>query len=226
MTKRQEHTHSLTRDEAIALRDKFMDGHTTPEEEQMLREWSGNAAPAEEWELCRLLLSPLPEEEDKEDLMAADYTADYDRIVSLRRRRSLRIFLSRIAAVVVVALGTGAFFLSTNNRTSLTENSAQTATSLYSPRHPDITPAPSASPNIPVPIQKEKRTTKKPSEKPACSAAAVVDSVVPPPLPETAGELETISDVMLCITAADIHAINHNLLTESNGTDIVTNTTY
>ena len=191
---------------------KFMDGHTTQDEELSLRTWMETADVPDEWGVYKLLLSPVPEPADKEDLMAADYTKEYEHIVSLRRRQTIRFRLTRVAVAAVLVLTASITFLLTNREHPVATNGSKTE-AVHQLASQAPAPLPAKQPKNPAPETPE-----------AKAPTATARTTIPSSLKE-AEEIEIVSNALLCIAAADIHSMSRELLSGDNGSGILTNNT-
>lgn len=88
------------------LIDKYLNGDTSLEEEQMLRHLLQDIPSAhrtDEEDALLLMLSATPTMPDEEDIFAADETEEYDRIIHQRKRRAMWKYTGIAAAVALVA---------------------------------------------------------------------------------------------------------------------------
>ena len=94
------------------LIDKYLNGDTTLEEEQMLQRLLHDIPSThrtDEEDALLLMLSATPTTTDEEDIFAADETEEYDRIVHQRKRRAMWKYTG-IAAAVALAITLGFMF--------------------------------------------------------------------------------------------------------------------
>lgn len=220
MTKPRQTNTTLTRKEAETLLRKFMDGHTTQDEELSLRTWMETADVPDEWGVYKLLLSPVPEPADKEDLLATDYTKEYEHIVSLRQRQTVRFRLTRIAAAAVLVLTASITFLLTNREQPVVTDRSNTETTRQLANQ---APAFSTLKQSENPVPKAPKTKTRTATGHTASSSNIPTTV--PPSLKKAEEIEIVSNALLCITAADIHSMSRELLSGDNGSGILTNNT-
>ena len=88
------------------LIDKYLNGDTSLEEEQMLRHLLQDIPSAQrtdEEDALLLMLSATPTMTGEEDIFATDETEEYDRIVHQRKRRAMWKYTGIAAAIALVA---------------------------------------------------------------------------------------------------------------------------
>lgn len=89
------------------LIDKYLNGDTSLEEEQMLQHLLQDIPPTQrtdEEDALLLMLSATPTMPDEEDIFATDETEEYDRIVHQQKRRAMWKYTGIAAAIALVAI--------------------------------------------------------------------------------------------------------------------------